>query len=571
VELPLLDELKRRRVFRALVAYGIVAFAVLQITEPIMHGLRWPDAVLGYVVVALALGFPIVVGLAWIFDVSAGGIQRTAPEASATGPRGARLALLLIGIGLLAAAPGVTWYFFWRGRDRLLQAPSIAVLPFVNLSGDKENEYFSDGMTEEIINALAGVEGVRIVARTSAFSFKGRNLDVRKIGEDLNVATVLEGSVRREGSQLRVSAQLIGVKDGYHLWSRTYDRELKSVFSVEDELARAIVQALRPKLVPNHALVQQATASPEAHDLYLKGRYFWNQRTKEGLTKAKAFFEEAIALDPSYALAHSGLADSYSLLMDYGGASAAEVLPRAKAHAVEAVRLDEALAEGHASLGAISQHDYDWATAERELKRAIELKPGYATAHQWYAEILWVRGGLPEALAEAERARQLDPTSLVVNHVLAVTYLLSGDYGRTIEQATSTLELSPDFVPARAVLVVACLRTGKFDEALATLDREAGALPFLRVQLLVAKGDRSAARRLLADVEPRFKTDTLSWMGLAAAHLALGDIDRTFAWLEQGVEARDQRLPSAMKWDPAWSPIRADPRFQKLLRRMNLE
>jgi tetratricopeptide (TPR) repeat protein len=260
--------------------------------------------------------------------------------------------------------------------------------------------------------------------------------------------------------------------------------------------------------------------------------------------------------------------------MDYGGASAAEVLPRAKAHAVEAVRLDEALAEGYASLGAISQHDYDWATAERELKRAIELKPGYATAHQWYAEILWVRGGLSEALAEAERARQLDPTSLVVNHVLAVTYLLSGDYGRTIEQATSTLELNPDFVPARAVLVVAYLRTGKFDEALATLERsnqEPGALHFLRVQLLVAKGDRSAARRLLADAEPRFKADTFSWMGLALGHLALGDIDRTFAWLEQGVEARDQRLPSAMKWDPVWNPIRADPRFQKLLRRMNLE
>ena len=399
--LSLLVELKRRRVFRALVGYGIAAFAVLQIVEPVMHGLHWPDAVLSYVVVALGAGFPIVVTLAWIFDVQGGRLERTEG-----GRLGARRSLLLAGIGALAAAPGLIWYFGIRGRGQTPPAsPSIVVLPFANLSGDKENEYFSDGMTEEIINALANVEGVRVVARTSAFSFKGKNLDVRKIGEELNVATVLEGSVRREGNQLRVFAQLIGVADGYHLWSKSYDRELKGVFSVEDELARAIVLALKPKLVPDRALVEPATVSTEAHDLYLKGRYLWNQRSLEGLTKAKAFFERAIALDPNYALAHSGLADCYSLFMDYRGARAAEVLPKAKAHALKAVDLDDGLAEAHASLGAISQHEYDWNTAERELKRAIELRPGYATAHQWFAEILSTQGRLSEGRAEAERAR----------------------------------------------------------------------------------------------------------------------------------------------------------------------
>src|SRR5438270_253846 len=302
VYLHLIAELKRRRVFRALVGYGIAAFAVLQIVEPVMHGLRWPEVTLSYVVVALAIGLPIVVSLAWLFDVNAG--------------------------------------------------------------------------------------------------------------------TVLEGSVRREGNQLRVVAQLIGAADGYHLWSKTYDRELKGVFSLEDELARAIVQALKPRLVPAAALVQQTTSNAEAHDLYLKGRFFWNQRSREGFAKATALFEQAIALDPTYALAHSGLADCYSLSVDYARARAAVVLPKAKAHARKALELDDSLAEAHTSLGMVSELDFDWSSAEHEYKRAIELRPGYATAHHWYFLLLAQIGHLTEAREEAERARQLDPTSGIINAAL---------------------------------------------------------------------------------------------------------------------------------------------------------
>ncbi len=497
----LLAELKRRRVFRALVGYGIVAFAVLQIVEPVMHGLHWPDVVLSYAVVALAVGFPVVVTLAWIFDVSEGRLERTA---AAPGPRGARLALILAGIGALAAAPGLLWYFVLRSdRNAPAQAraPSIAVLPFVNLSNDKDNEFFSDGVTEEVINALANVEGVRVVARTSAFSYKGKSVNVRQIGEELNVATVLEGSVRREGNRLRIAAQLVSAADGYHIWSKTFDRELKGVFALEDELARAIVQSLRPKLVPERPLVQPASVSTEAHDLYLKGRYLWNQRTKGSLASASASFERAIALDRGYALAHSGLADCYTLMPDYSGAAAADTLPKAKAHALKAVELDDSLAEGHASLGALAQHEYDWDTAERELKRAIELRPGYATAHQWYAEILWMKGRFPEALAEAERARQLDPTSPIVNLVLAVTHLYSRDYARAIEQANRTLELDPSFIPTRAYLVLAYLQTGQLAEATAILDQVPGVLQPLRALVMAAKGDRAGALRLLAELE----------------------------------------------------------------------
>jgi TolB-like protein len=246
----LVAELQRRRVFRALVGYGIASFAVLQITEPIMHGLHWPDVVLSYVVVALAGGFPLVVSLAWIFDVNAGRLERTGPPSPASGWRGTRLALLLVGIGLLAAAPGLVYYLFLRtpragapsGAER---AASIAVLPLVNLSRDPEQEYFADGLSEELLDLLVKVPGLHVAARTSAFSFKGKNDDVRTIAEKLNVATLLEGSVRKVGDQVRITTQLINAADGYHLWSETYDRKLTDVFAVQDEIAQAVVAARR--------------------------------------------------------------------------------------------------------------------------------------------------------------------------------------------------------------------------------------------------------------------------------------------------------------------------------------
>ena len=551
---------------------------MLQIIEPIMHGLHWPDEVLSYVVVALAVGFPIIVTLAWIFDVSAGRIERTVQQTGRPAglPR-TTIAVLLVGIGLLAAAPGLVYYFLLRKSTppaaQAARAPSIAVLPFVNLSSDKENEYFSDGMTEEIINALANVEGVRVVARTSAFSFKGKNVNVRKIGEELDVATVLEGSVRRDGNQLRITAQLIGVADGYHLWSKTYDRELKNVFSVEDELARAIVKALKPQLVHSQALVQQATASIEAHDLYLQGRYFWNQRTKEGLTKARQLFEQAIALDPNYALAHSGLSDCYSLSVQYVGASAAEALPTAKAHALKAVELDDALAEGHASLAQAQDSDYEWSAAEREFRRAIELRPGYATAHHWYALHLLSLGRIAEAQAEAEQARQLDPTSLAINSVLAMSFYANREYDRAIEQRRKTVELDPTRPLSRVLLANSYLRSGAVREAAAALDKAVDpstALSAMRARVLAAAGDRAASQRLLADLEKRFDTERTSPGMLAGVHLALGDKDATFAWIGRGVEERDQWVRYGLKTDPDWDPIRSDPRYTALLKKMNL-
>ncbi len=569
MSVPLLAELKRRRVFRALVGYGIVAFAVLQIIEPVMHGLHWPDGVLSYVVVALAVGFPIVVALAWIFDVRGGHIERTSG-----GRLGARRGLLLACISAVAAAPGLIWYFGFRGTARTPAAPpSIVVLPFVNMSGDKENEYFSDGMTEEIINALANVEGLRVVARTSAFSFKGKNVDVRRIGEDLNVATVLEGSVRRQGNQLRVAAQLISLPDGYHLWSKTYERELNNVFAVEDEVARAIVQALAPKLLPGLALAQATTVNTEAHDLYLRGRYFWNQRTREALTKAQSLFEQAIALDAGYALAYSGLSDCYNLLVDYGGGRAADLLPKAKKAALKALELDGASAEAHASLGAILQHEYDWAGSNREFRRAIELRPGYVSAHHWYALNCLAQGRFAEARSEIERARQLDPTSVFINGAVAVMLNTSREYDLAIVQAFRTLDLDPNYTWARVSLVSAYLRTGRAADALAVLDKGSPSsrqLQAVRAWVLAEMGSRAAAQALLSNLESSFDADPVSPLMLARAHVKLGDVNGAFHWLDEAVESRDS-YARLLTVDPLWDPIRSDSRYDALVRRLNLE
>jgi len=461
-----------------------------------------------------------------------------------------------------------------RGRSKSSDAPpSIVVLPFVNLSAERENEYFSDGMTEEIINALANIEGLRVVARTSAFSFKGKNVDIRKIGEELKVSTVLEGTVRRQGNQLRVAAQLIAANDGYHLWSKTYDRELNDMFLVEDDVARAIVQALKPKLVQPMAMVERTTDSSEAHDLYLKGRYLWNQRSKEGLTRAIALFERAIALDAGYSLAHSGLADCYNVLGDYGGTQGEEVASKGKTHALAAVKLDDGLAEGHASLAAYMDRECDWDGANREFTRAIELRPGYATAHHWYGFTLLGQGRLAEARAEAERARQLDPTSVIINTFLVTVLHHAGEYDAAVDQAQKTLDLNPGFDLARVFLAYSHLRAGRLADALGALDRApapSSQLSVVRAHLLAASGATTDASRILTEVEAHFDANPVPRGSLALAHLALGEEDAAFVWLEKGFVARDQSVRT-IKLNPMWEPIRSDPRYRALLKRMNLE
>ena len=576
MSVPLIAELKRRRVFRALVGYAIVAFAVLQVIEPVMHGLRLPDWTLSFVVVVLAIGFPVVLAFAWVFDVSAGGIERTLPLRPA-GLGRLPLALAVGVVAALAIVPVVAWHFARADRAPAASTapagPSVAVLPFVNMSAAKNDEYFSDGITEEVINALANVDGLRVVSRTSAFAYKNKNLSVRQIGEELAVATVLEGSVRREGSALRLTAQLINAADGYHLWSKTYDRELKSVFAVEDELAHSIADALRPKLLKQSPLAPQTTASSEAHDLYLKGRHFWSKRTAEDLKEAMGLFEKAIALDPTYALAHAGLADCYLLLGEYTSSRPADILPKAKPYVYRALELASDLAEPHASLGLISIYDYDWATAEREFKRAIELRSGYATAHHWYAILLVTLGRFEEARVEAERALELDPASTIVNNMLGVVFYESRNYDKAIAAFRKTLELNPGFAPAREVLACAYASMGRKEDALAELDQiKASAAEHvgMRAWILAVTGDAAGARALMRELEHRPGLEHGHPAALGALHGLLGDNDRAFALLEQAYAERDGMLRD-VKVSPMWDPLRKDSRFGKLLQQMHLD
>jgi len=574
---PVIAELKRRRVFRALAGYAIVSFAILQVIEPGMHGLHLPDWTLSFVVVALAAGFPVVVVLAWVFDVTAGRIERTVPVRPG-GPGGLRVALALGAVATIAVVPAVAWHFTRTGRKpaapAVPAAPSVAVLPFANFSPAKDEEYFSDGITEEVINALANVEGLRVVSRTSAFAYKNKNLSVRQIGEELAVATVLEGSVRREGNALRLTAQLINAADGYHLWSKTYDRELKNVFAVENELATAIADALRPRLLKPSPLVPPTTGSAEAHDLYLKGRHFWSKRTAEDLKEAMGLFEKAISLDPTYALAHAGLSDCYLLLGEYTSARPADILPKARPHAYRALELDRDLAEAHASLGLISLYDYDWASAEREFKRAIDLRSGYATAHHWYAILLVTLGRFDEARAEAERALELDPASPIVNNMLGIVFYESRDYEKAIAAFRKTLELNPAFTPSREVLACAYASAGRKAEALAELDQiKASAVEHvaMRAWILGVAGDATGSRRLMRELERRSDLPQGGHRAvMGALYGMLGESDRAFALLEQAYAERDWMLRD-VKVSPMWDSLRKDPRFPRLLQQMHLD
>jgi serine/threonine-protein kinase len=351
--------------------------------------------------------------------------------------------------------------------------PSVAVLPFVNMSADPDNEYFSDGMTEEIINALAQVKDLRVAARTSSFSFKGKSHDVAAVGTKLNVATVLEGSVRKADTKLRITAQLINVADGYHLWSERYDREMDDVFAIQDEIATRIADRLKVKLVggPDEPLVKPPTENLEAYQLYLKGRHLWNRRNKAGLEQAVEYFEQAIAEDSSFALAYSGLADAYLLLGSYGHLTRAESHSRAKAAAEQALALDETLAEAHTSRGQVLRSERDWRGEEEEYRRAIELNPSYATAHQWYATLLCALDRMDEALGEIRRAEELDPLSHAISVTVGVILLLARDYDGAIEQLHKTLELEPHFFSAHQVLGGAYALKGRYEQAIAATER----------------------------------------------------------------------------------------------------
>ena len=459
-----------------------------------------------------------------------------------------------------------------------LPAPTVAVLPFVDMSPARDQEYFCDGMTEEIINVLTSVRGLKVVSRTSSFQYKGEAYDVREIGEKLGVQTVVEGSVRSAGNKLRITAQLIKVADGYHIWSQRYDREMTDVFEIQDEISQAIVANLKGKLVRagQKPLVKKKTANIEAYNRYLKGRHFLNQRTRKSILHSIECFEEAACEDCDYVLPYSGLAEAYILLGagGYGEADPAAALHKAREAALKAIQGDESSAEAHLALALVYYRaDWDWKSAEGEFRRAIELNDGYATGHHQYAMFLAALKRLDEALAEIRKARELDPLSLVINTAVARILHFSRRFDEAIEQSRRTLELNPQFALGYFDIGLAYAQTGKLEESAAAFKKssELSGSEVNRIHVeattCAMRGDRARAMELFEKLKELSKTQYVSPIVLAILPMLFGDLDVAFDLLEQAYAAKANALVY-LDVEPFFDPLRADPRYAELIKKM---
>jgi serine/threonine-protein kinase len=460
----------------------------------------------------------------------------------------------------------------------IIETPSIAVLPFSNLSGDKDNEYFSDGLSEEIINALTKAEGLRVIARTSAFRFRGEQ-DLRKLGATLNVRNVLEGSVRKAGNRIRVTAQLVDVSDESPLWSERYDRELEDVFAIQDDISQAIVEALKLKLTPLAAAAPpRACCNVEAYTLCLRGSYHLLQMTEDGFNKARECFVQAQSLDPDYALVHTGLARMWVFLAIMGVVRPAEALRQGKAAALRALELDDSLPEVHADLGScLGYLDRDWAQAEAHFRRALELSPGSALVRASYAAThLAPRGRLEEATAMLQRAIELDPVSPLIHASLGNTLMSRGLVRESLAHFQRALDLDAHFPLAYQSRALALYLTGEREAGVESArlavkysGRNARALGVF-ASLLAMEGRTAQAAELLAEMEESAKQRYIPPFSLAFACMGLGQTDRAFSYLEQAVEMADP-LVFLCRDSLFWNPLQRDARFQEILKKLNLE
>jgi len=483
---------------------------------------------------------------------------------------GAVLAVLLV---ILAA-----WTFYLRNRPSSSLIRSLAVLPLESLSGDASQDYFADGMTDELITDLGQISALRVISRTSVMSYKRVRKPLPQIARELNVDGVVEGTVLRSGNQVRITAQLIKASDDKHLWANSYEGDLRDTLALQNQVARSIAEAIRINVNPREEteLRNVKVVNPQAYESYLKGRYFWNKRTADGLKVAAAYFNQAVEEDPNYPQAYSGLADTYALLGDwqYAVMTPKEALPKAKAAAIKALELDNTLGEAHNSLAfCLDGFDWDFASAEKEFRRAIELNPSYATAHHWYAWHLSLLGRNDEAISEMKKAKDLDPLSLIINADLAELFLIAHSYDESIQQSRRTIEMDANFALAHNQLAQAYLQKQMFDEAVAELQRAimiSGGSPTFTANLArayAAMGRRKDAIELQDDLRKRSSPGYSGASEIASVYVALGDNDQAMTWLDKGFE---ERFNPGVLLRPGFDPIRSDPRFQKLLRRIGL-
>jgi TolB-like protein/Flp pilus assembly protein TadD len=454
----------------------------------------------------------------------------------------------------------------------------LAVLPLESLSSDASQDYFADGMTDELISDLGQISALRVISRTSVMAYKRTRKPLPQIARELNVDAVVEGTVLRSGDQVRITAQLIEASADKHLWSQSYQGELRDTLALQNQVARAIADQIRINVNPQEqaALKSVKVVNPEAYESFLKGRYFWNKRTADALKVALAYFNQAIDEDPKYAPAYSGLADTTALLGDwqYAVMTPTEALPKAKAAAIKALELDGALGEAHNSLAfCLDGFDWDFDAAGKEFRRAIELNPSYATAHHWYAWHLSLLGRYDEAIAEMRKAENLDPLSLIINADLAELLVLAHSYDESIRQSRKTIEMDPNFALAHNQLAQAYLQKHMNDEAVAELQKAAelsGGSPTVLANLArayAASGKRGEAIKLLNELKKRSNSIYSHGSEIAVIYAALGDTDQAISWLEKGYE---ERFNPGVLLRPGFDPLRSDPRFEDLVRRIGL-
>jgi len=583
-------ELKRRNVYKVAVAYLVVSWLLIQAGSIFFPAFDAPAWVMRTFIIVVIFGFPVALIFSWAFEITPEGIKLESeiePNKSIARRTGRKIVAVTIALGLVAA--GLFVYQLVRSKSStpasalsaIITNKSIAVLPFDNLSDDKSNAYFTEGVQDEILTRLAKVSDLKVIARTSTQRFKSAPENLPDIARQLGVANILEGSVQKVGDQVRVNVQLINAMTNAHLWADIYDRKLTDIFAVESDIAKSIADTLRAKLSSSaeHVLASRPTENPEAHELYLRGRYFWNRRTGANLQKAADYFQQAIGKDPAYALAYSGLADCHVLLPAYAelGSNPRDELPKALEAARKAVELDDTLGEAHTSLARALASDLQLSPAMSEFKQAIELNPNYATAHQWFGECLQSQGHLEEALVELKRAQELDPLSLIINSVLGFALDTVGKSDEAIAQLHKTIEIDPNFVNAIGQLGNVLEHRGRLKEAIVEYEKCANSVapdPIDLANLAAAYflADRKQeAQQLWDKLKSLSKRQYVPAYSMAVVQLAFGNKDEAIRLLEKSYEDRAPFDSADLGWilvDHRLDPLRSDPRFKKLITRI---
>ena len=579
-------ELKRRNVYKVAVAYIVAGWALSQGIAQVFPVFDVPNWAIRAVVLLITLGFPVAVVFAWFFELTPEGIKRTeVADAALQQSRGkAWIYVIIMGVifsiglfflGRYTAINGASPSSASAARTEAATAPtkSIAVLPFESLSEDKGNAYFAEGVQDEILTRLAKVADLKVISRTSTQRFKSAPSDLREIAKQLGVMHILEGSVQKANDQVRVNVQLINALTDAHLWADTYDRKLIDIFSVETEIAKTIADTLQAKLSGSEksAMSKKPTENPEAHELYLKGRFFWNKRTAADLRRSIDYFNEAITKDPNYAPAYAGEAQAWSLLSAYNAASPADSYPQAEAFAKKALAIDDTSAEALVGLASVKAcYQFDLAGALKDFERAIQLNPNDATAHHWLGGDCFAAAGQhAREVAELKRALELDPLSLIINSNLGVAYTRAGRLEEAVAQFRKAIEMDDSFYPAHREYGVALELQGKIAEAISQYERAAaltddpiplGALG----RIYGIAGRRDEAQRIFEQLRQLRTQRYTAAYSLALVALGLGDKTEALHWLEEGFRERDGDSIGVIRVDPLLIPLHGDPRFEAL-------